>query len=102
MSAAEFEEWFQYYHEQPFGSKRDNMHAAIIAATMRNMFRAAGATAIDWKDFLFVHESEHRENALAKAMNHLMAIAVPKRQAKKDAKLRRKKRDRSRKTRRKA
>lgn len=102
MSAAEFEEWYQYYHEQPFGSKRDNMHAAIVAATMRNMFRATGTNPIDWKDYLFVHESEHREASLAKAMNQLMAIAVPKRQAKKDAKRRRKERDRSRKTRRKA
>lgn len=101
MHPAEFEEWFKYYHEQPFGSKRDNMHAAVIAATLVNMFRAKGSKAINWKDFLFVHEGEHRESALESAVKHLMAIAVPKGQAKKLAKKertrRRKDRDRSRK-----
>lgn len=106
MHPTEFEEWFQYYHEQPFGSKRHNMHAAVIAATLVNIFRAKGSKAINWKDFLFVRESEHLETALESAFKHLMAIAVPKGQAKKLAKKertrRRKDRDRSRKTSRKA
>ena len=106
MHPAEFEEWFQYYHEQPFGSKRHNMHAAIIASTLVNAFRSKGTRPINWKDFLFVSETEHREAALEQAVKHLMAIAVPKGLAKKLAKKertrRRKERDRSRKTRRKA
>jgi len=99
MSPVEFEKWFHYYHEQPFGSKRHNMHAAIIAATIANVFRSKGTKAVNWKDFLFVSESEHREAALQAAIKHLVSIAVPKGQSKK---LRRKQRDRSRKTRRKA
>lgn len=101
MPATEFEEWFQRYHEQPFGTKRDNMHAAIIAATIRNVFRSKDSKAVDWKDFLFVQESEHRKSALGNAVNQLIAMAVPKAQAKKQ-KARSKKRDRSRKASRKA
>lgn len=102
MPASEFEEWYHYYHVQPFGSKRGNMHAAIIAATIRNIYRPKGARPIDWKDFLFVPESEHREAALKSGFSQLAAMAVPKKQAKREAKRRRKQRDRSRKAGRKA
>ncbi len=83
MPPKEFEEWFQRYHEQPFGTKRDNMHAAIVAATLRNVFRSQNAKAVDWKDFMFVQESEHRKSALGDAVNTLIAMAVPKAKAKK-------------------
>jgi hypothetical protein len=73
------------------------MHAAIVASTIRNVFRSKSSEPVDWKDFMFVQESEHRESALGNAVNTLIAMAVPKAQAKKLSKARRKKRDRSRK-----
>lgn len=37
MSSSIFTEAMNYYSIEPFGSKRDNMHAGLIAATVANV-----------------------------------------------------------------
>lgn len=36
MDSREFAEWKAYYRLEPFGPRRDNMHAAILAAVFVN------------------------------------------------------------------
>lgn len=76
------------------------MHAAIITANLRNVFRSKESEIVKWEDFMVSRREEQSQSALGVAVNQLIALATPVKASK--AEKRRKKRDRSRKARRKA
>jgi hypothetical protein len=43
MDSLEFAEWMAYYAAEPFGAERDNFHAGIVAAMVRNVNTIKGS-----------------------------------------------------------
>lgn len=68
----------QFYGEEPWGSYRDNIHAAIIASTMRNIFRKKGSRPVDWQTFMLVDKAEHKRSNLASFVSWMRAMAKPR------------------------
>ena len=58
MSAEEFVDWQLYYEMNPFGSKRDDIQAAMIASTVANV-NAPKGKRYRLKDFLPEFKSQY-------------------------------------------
>lgn len=78
VAARDVEEMAQFYGEEPWGSYRDNIHAAIVASTIRNTFRKKGSRAVDWQTFMLVDKTEHKRGNLSKFVSWMRAMAKPK------------------------
>lgn len=68
----------QFYAEEPWGAWRDNVHAAFIAATIRNVFRKKGTRAVEWNDFMLVNKSEHQRGKLSSFVSWMKSMAKPR------------------------
>jgi len=47
-------EWLAYSQLEPFGPRREDLRAGVVAATVQNMLRGKGARALKATDFLKV------------------------------------------------
>ncbi len=81
MSAREFREWQEFYKLEPFGEERADLRAAIVAATMANIWRDKSAEPVEVSAFMpkFGAEEETEEVpdwqrmlAMAEAMTAMM------------------------------
>jgi hypothetical protein len=52
MTAREYDDWRRFATHQPFGDRRGDTQAAMVASAIVNVNRAKGATAIPISDFL--------------------------------------------------
>lgn len=79
MSAREYDDWWRYYREEPFGVNRDNMHAGIIASAVINSSgnRRRGSKALTPDDFMLRTREEQRDRDTAESLAFLSAIAKP-------------------------
>jgi hypothetical protein len=68
MSHKEFTRWMAFYSLQPFGPRRDNIHAAMIASTVANCHSEKRFTT---KDFMI---SDEVEDSKSKTMNFIANI----------------------------
>jgi len=85
LGAEEFEEWKLHMAERPFGAYRDNIHAAMIVATLRNIHRGQGAELVKFSDFMLATPEEHRSANMGEAIDKLKAMAFKsKKEAKRD------------------
>lgn len=53
MPASEFLEWMEYERVEPFGSWRDNYHAALSASILANVHRKPGTPPVPLSDFFY-------------------------------------------------
>lgn len=77
MGGAELVEWVAYYELEPFGARRDNWHAGIIAALLANIHRAKGAKAVSPSDFLLEDPGERAKKRTQTAIQHMLHVARP-------------------------
>ena len=59
MSAREFGEWRALYGMEPFGGRRGDLQAAVVASTMANVMRG-DHEAYELDDFLLDFEREEK------------------------------------------
>jgi len=52
MSSLEFTEWIEYYKIDPFGTERDDLRAALLAATVANASRGPDQAPFEIEDFM--------------------------------------------------
>lgn len=76
MTAAELDEWAEYYATEPFGAVRDNLHAGIIASVVVNALRGRGKPMISPADFVLVSAIERRRRSLSDGIAQLRKLAV--------------------------
>ncbi len=51
VDSEEFGWWMAYSLVEPFGPRRDDERAGVVAAVMRNAWRAKGEEPVDWHAF---------------------------------------------------
>lgn len=83
MGAAEFEDWWRYYQEEPFGTMRENLNAGIIAAAVVNcrQGRKRGSADVKPSDFLMKSRREavdERASETQRSLGILRAMGVRK------------------------
>lgn len=76
MTAAELDEWADFYASEPFGSVRDNLHAGIIASVVVNALRGKGKPLITPNDFVLMTPAERRRRSLVEGIAQLRRMAV--------------------------
>ena len=52
-SAKEYQQWIEYYYQEPWGAERDNLHSAMLAAIMANAHRGKNRKAFNVEDFFY-------------------------------------------------
>lgn len=75
MGASELLEWRAHYRRAPWGSMRDNVHAGIVAATVRNVHLRKGAKPLGFSDFILRSADEERGARARSVFGMLKAMA---------------------------
>lgn len=75
MSHKEFTGWKAFYAVEPFGVRRDNLHAALIASTVANCHSKKTYKA---DDFMLKDEEERRKQATTTFITGLRALSKKK------------------------
>ena len=78
MSSVTFAYWGAYSRLHPFGTRRDNLHAGIIASTLINVNQRRGATPTTPSDFLLVDPKTKQQSKQDEFIAFLDAVAIPK------------------------
>lgn len=78
LSSTELSYWMAFYNIHPFGSDRDNVHSAIIAATIANANRGKSQPPFSADDFMIKNQSEKRKQDTKNVVAFLQAHAVKK------------------------
>jgi len=58
ISVSEFFEWMALERVEPFGDRRGDFQAAIVASTTANMFQPPGAKQLSIEEFLLKFRSD--------------------------------------------
>ena len=77
LGSAELSEWIAFYELEPFGPRRDNYHAGMIAAMIANSNRAKGAKAVSPSDFMLEDPATGAKKRTQTAISHLLHVATP-------------------------
>lgn len=72
MSSSELVDWMAFDEMYPFGSDRDNLHAAIIASTVANCH---SRRKVKPSEFMVKDEVQEREDNAKKFLTNIRAIA---------------------------
>lgn len=78
MSSSEFSEWMAFFAEEPFGDRRTDLQAAIIASTVANVNRTKDSAPVPLETFLVPWteaEREDRERRQERALEEKMRRA---------------------------
>ena len=78
MSSAEFSGWLEYAQLFPFGSQRDNMHAALISQAVVNTSLTGSGKAAGIDDFMFKSEIVRERDKLKGLMSFMLQISEVK------------------------
>ena len=73
FSYREIQEWGAYFSIEPFGQDRDNLHAAIVASVIANVFGGKGKKAQP-SDFMFRDHQEAETEKIAAMFKHFDAM----------------------------
>ena len=65
MSGVELLEWMAYYKIEPWGEKRADMRAGVIASTIANIFRKKGRKPFKPVDFMLQFEKPKKRKQTA-------------------------------------
>lgn len=74
LDSDELTEWAAFYDLMPFGPTRDNMHAALVASTLVNMFKAKGTPPAKMSAFMFNDAEGQRANETKRIFSALFAM----------------------------
>jgi hypothetical protein len=70
-------EWIDEYRRDPWGTWRDNAHAAVIATIMGNAFRGKDTRPLGYEDFMFVDpETAEKRRAERISRNNKSLVAA--------------------------
>ena len=73
----ELVEWMEEYRRDPWGTWRDNSHAALIASVVANAFRGKDARAFTVDDFMLLDpETAAKQKAERAARGSLALVAA--------------------------
>jgi hypothetical protein len=77
MSAREYEDWWRYHQEEPWGSPWENLLTGIVAAAVYNtrMGRRRGSADVQPRDFLLRTEPQKRAGETADVLAKLRVMA---------------------------
>jgi hypothetical protein len=78
LSSTELTYWMAFYSIHPFGSERDNIHAALIASTIANANRGKNQPAFTADDFMLKTQEQKRKENTKSVLAFLSAHAVKK------------------------
>ncbi|MCP5018060.1 MAG: DUF4035 domain-containing protein [Ketobacter sp.] len=78
LTSTELTYWIAYDHLYPFGSARDNIHAAMIAATIANANRGKNQPPITVDDFMLKSQAEKRQSDTESVLAFIQSHAVTK------------------------
>ncbi|MCP5019401.1 MAG: DUF4035 domain-containing protein [Ketobacter sp.] len=78
MTSTEFSYWVAFYGLHPFGSERDNIHSAVVAATVANTTRGRNQPPYSAEDFMLKTQEDKRESDTQNVIAFLGAHAVKK------------------------
>ena len=78
LSSTELSYWMAFYSLHPFGSDRDGIHSAIIAATIANVNRGKNQPAFNAEDFMIKNQHEKRQADTKNVLAFFNAHAVEK------------------------
>jgi len=67
-------EWMEYERLEPFGSWRDNWHAAIVATILANAFRSRNTSPVRLSEFMFKDPVTAREEEDLQTLAHFRAM----------------------------
>lgn len=73
----------EYDRVEPFGSMRDNLHAAMIALLIRAANTPRGRPMPKLEDFLIMDPKERQERNVSDMVQTLRAVAIPRRKREK-------------------
>lgn len=81
----ELAEWMDEYQREPWGTWRDNAHAAMIASVIANAFRGEKSRTFSTDDFMLldpeIAKAKREADQARKAelfIEYLKAVAIPK------------------------
>lgn len=78
LTSSELSYWMAFYNLKPFGADRDNIHSAIIAATIANVNRGKNQQLFEAEDFMLKNEIEKKESETKNVLAFFAAHAVKK------------------------
>jgi hypothetical protein len=72
LGAAELDDWFSYWSEEPWGSWRDNMHAGLIAAACLGPW--IKGQKVTFQDFMLKSREQKAAEDTQQSLDWLMAV----------------------------
>ena len=76
LTSQELRDWMAYYKIEPFGSERDNMHAAAIASTVAAAAPFRKGRPPKFEDFMFSSIGNKRRMTDDEMFNAVEAMVV--------------------------
>ena len=74
MSALQFEEWADFYSQEPWGEWRSDLRAGIVASTIANVHLKQGADPLTPQDFMpFMEKPPISEQEIERKIETFMA-----------------------------
>lgn len=80
LTQSAYLKWQRFYNAEPWGSFRDNLHAALIAREVR-LGRLKPGTRVNLNDFMLLDPARRRRENRASFLTLLRLVAVPKSKA---------------------
>lgn len=80
MTSRELNEWMAFYEAEPFGMKREDDRAAIVAATVANVHRGKGQRAYRLSDFTPKYQKRATSVQQMKQVMHQIAAMANRKQ----------------------
>lgn len=74
LGAAELDDWYAYWGEEPWGAYRDNVHAGLIAAACLAPYQKPGSK-VTYEDFMLKSAEKRRADDTSQSLDWLMAVA---------------------------
>lgn len=78
MGVNELAEWAAFYEMEPFGPRRDNLHAGMIAAEIVNSNGGRRGQAVSPVDYLIEEPEQAQARRTQNAIQSLMKLATPR------------------------
>lgn len=76
LGAAELDDWYSYWSEEPWGAWRDNVHAGLIAAACLSPYMKGQKATFE--DFMLKSSDKKREDETQQSLAWLTAVAKVK------------------------
>ena len=77
MSSAELQDWQAYESAEPFGAKRDNYHAGLIAALIHNLHCDERDAPLSPDDFMLKSDAQRARESTRSLMRFMLQISEP-------------------------